>query len=168
MPGFWIYHGSENTNVTQASECARISLNNFWNPWLSLDIPECAWFTSIWVNMIKSVWMNFVLHAPILTPCLLKSVVTYFYTVYSLKENEVTILFSCRDFKRLKIFTSKISSLLFPLDVESWELWIWIYHSRVLGLPTAELITHPLVFLSSIQGRIQNPVLKYAERTSVG
>ena len=30
MPRFWIYHGSQYTGVTQASECAWISLDNSW------------------------------------------------------------------------------------------------------------------------------------------
>ena len=30
IPGFWIYHSSEHTGVTQASECAVISLDTSW------------------------------------------------------------------------------------------------------------------------------------------
>ena len=59
-------------------------------------------YTSICVNMAKSVCLNFVLHAPIVIPCLLKSVVAYFNNVYSFKKREVTILFYCRDFKFLQ------------------------------------------------------------------
>ena len=91
--------------------------------WICLYIPE---YTRLCVNMAKYVWLNLVLHALIVTPCLVKNVVTYFNKVYSFKEHEVTILLSCRDFKRLKTFTGKISSFLFSLGVDDWELWISI------------------------------------------
>ena len=50
-------------------------------------------YTSNCVNMAKSVWMNFDFHAPIVKPCLLECVITYFNKIYSLKEHEVTIYF---------------------------------------------------------------------------
>ena len=43
------------------------------------------------MNRPKSAWMAFALHVPIVIPCLLESVVTYF-KVYCLKEHEAVFL----------------------------------------------------------------------------
>ena len=55
LPGFWIYQGSEYVRIIQGSEYA----------WLCLNVWIC-------VNMPKSIWMAFVLHCPIVIPCLLQ------------------------------------------------------------------------------------------------
>ena len=125
--------------------------------WICLNMPE---YSSISMNIAEYVLMNFFLQGLIVTSWVLERLVTCFNKVCSLKEHEVTILYFCRDSKRIKIFTSKISNLLFPLGVEDWELWIWIYYRNIWGLPPKELIARPLVCVTSIQGRI----LKYAER----
>ena len=62
-------------------------------------IYEYAWIYQHICEFAKSVWMNFILIAPIGTPCLHKSVVTYFNKVYSLKEHKVTILISGKYFR---------------------------------------------------------------------
>ena len=132
MKGFWICQGSEYTRVLNIPKLhGLLNVPEYpliipENAWLSLNMLSILEHTSICANMAKSVWLNY-----LETPCLLKSLLTYFNKVYSFKEHEVTILFSCRDFKRLKIITSKISSLLFSLSVEGCELWMWIYHSRM-------------------------------------
>ena len=71
--GFWICQGSEHVRVTQVSEYARICLN--MSGWICLDMFEYA---GICVNMPKSAWIAFVLYFPIVIPCLLEGVNTYF------------------------------------------------------------------------------------------
>ena len=99
-PGFWIYQGSEYASgsefirVTQGSEYAWICLIMFG--WICLDMPEYA---GICVNMPKSAWIAFVLYFPIVIPCLLEGVVTYF-NVFTKLEVLVWMkmrLFSWRD-----------------------------------------------------------------------
>ena len=54
--------------------------------------------------------MAFVLHVPIVTPCLRERVVSYFNEVYGLQKHEEAAFFYWRDFKRLRIkITTKVS-----------------------------------------------------------
>lgn len=69
---FWIWQGFEYTRITQDPGRAWIMLHYVL---ICLNMPECAW---ICVNMPKSARVVSVLHVPIVTPCLLKRVVTYF------------------------------------------------------------------------------------------
>ena len=96
--------------------------------WICLNMPK---YVGICVNMSKYAWVAFVIHVPILIPCLLERVVTYFNEIYSLKENEVVFLnrqyfiFSVVAGNiwfifcfRLNIFTGRISNLLLPFGAE--------------------------------------------------
>ena len=91
---FWICQGSEYVRVTQDSEYTWICL--IMSRWICLDMSEYA---GIWVNMPKSAWIAFVLYFPIVIPCLLKGVNTYF-NVFTKLEVLVWMkmrLFSWRD-----------------------------------------------------------------------
>ena len=126
MLGFWIYQGSEYTWFTQASECAWTSLENSW---VGLIISEYAW---IYLNISAYVWISLNLSELIffyMTP--LQDIFYLNVWLLVLTKFIVTILLFCRDCKRLRIFVNKISSLLFPLGVEGWEPWIWLYYSRI-------------------------------------
>ena len=57
--------------------------------WICQDMLDYA-RTS--VNMSKSAWMAFLLHVPIVIPCLLEYAFTYFREVYSLNEHETVKL----------------------------------------------------------------------------
>ena len=60
--------GSEYARISQASECVRIIPEYvLWSLNMSAHAGIC-------VNMPKSVWMAFVLHFPIVIPCLLERV----------------------------------------------------------------------------------------------
>ena len=119
IPGFWIYLGnqypdpvfwknqdSEYTRFTQGPKYARIIpeyswlyLNmpqtGFWicqvytGSWLCLNMPKYA---GICLSMPKSARMTFALHDPIVIPCLLEWVVTYFNEAYSLKEHNAVFV----------------------------------------------------------------------------
>ena len=120
MTGSWIYQGSDYTIILNISgsrickgfEYVRVlnipRLHRLLNvPEYPLIIPENAWLS---LNISEYAWIYQHMHEilsympPIVTPCLLKSVVTYFNKVYSFKKHEVTILFSCRDFKFFQFF----------------------------------------------------------------
>ena len=45
-------------------------------------------YARVSANMPESAWVAFVLYVPIVIPCLLEYVFTYFNRVYSLKEHE--------------------------------------------------------------------------------
>ena len=102
---FWICQGSEYVRVTQDSEYTWICL--IMSRWICLDMFE---YPGIWVNMPKSAWIAFVLYFPIVVPCLLEGMVTYFNVLTSL---EVLVwikmrLFSWREtiwFSGCKYFT---------------------------------------------------------------
>ena len=106
-PGFWIYQGSE---YASGYEFARVlntrlvlNLPGFWicqgytgfwiclimSGWICLDMSEYA---GICVNMPKSAWIAFVLYIPIVIPCLLEGVVTYFNVITKL---EVLVWWGC-------------------------------------------------------------------------
>ena len=113
-PGFWIYQGSE---YASGYEFARVlntrlvlNLPGFWicqgytgfwiclimSGWICLDMSEYA---GIWVNVPKFAWIAFVLYIPIVIPCLLEGVITYF-NVFTKLEVLVWMkmrLFSWRD-----------------------------------------------------------------------
>ena len=90
-PGFWIYQVSEYASGYARVLNRRLVLNlpgfwicqgytGFWiylimSRWICLGMCEYA---GICVNMPKSAWMAFVLYFPIVMPCLLEGVVTYF------------------------------------------------------------------------------------------
>ena len=65
---------------------------------------------------------------PIVTPCLLKSVITYFNKVYSFKKHEVTILFSWRDFNFFQFFYNLRSTNEPCFEIrwkkERWQIWM--------------------------------------------
>ena len=101
-PGFWIYQGSDMRLV--------LNLPGFWicqgytgfwiclimSGWICLDMSEYA---GIWVNVPKFAWIAFVLYIPIVIPCLLEGVITYF-NVFTKLEVLVWMkmrLFSWRD-----------------------------------------------------------------------
>ena len=107
-PRFWISQVSEYTKVLNT----RLVLNlpgfwicqghtGFWiylimSGWICLGMSEYA---AIGVNMPKSAWIAFVLYFPIVIPCLLEGVVTYF-NVFTKLEVLVWMkmrLFSWRD-----------------------------------------------------------------------
>ena len=73
LQGFWIYQGSEYVRVTEDSGYAWIY--QIISGWICLDMSAYA---RICVNMPKSAWMGFVLYFPIVIPCLLQYVETYF------------------------------------------------------------------------------------------
>ena len=88
LPGFWI------VRVMQSFEYAWICL--IMSGWICLGMSEYA---GICTNVPKSAWIAFVLYFPIVIPCLLEGVVTYF-NVYTKLEVLVwmkTRLFSWRD-----------------------------------------------------------------------
>ena len=137
MPRFWICFcfsicpGSECIRVKQFSEYAWICLT--MSGWICLYMSELA---GIWVNIPKSSWMVFVLYLPIVIPCLLENVVTYF-NIYTKLDVLVwmkiklffwrhTVWFSsCNYFIFLFCFwlnvsTSKISKLQVPLEIEGY------------------------------------------------
>ena len=107
--------------------------------WMCLNMPEYA---GIYVNIPKSTWMSFVLHAPIVIPCLLGYL---FRRIFNLKEHEAVFLkrqnlmFSIVAGSnwfvfcfRLKIFLSRILKSFLPSRVQGTgtlgrELWILIY-----------------------------------------
>ena len=104
-PGFWIYQvseyasGSEFASVLNMSGLHRV-LNMpeclIMSGWICLEMSEYA---GICVNKPKSASIAFVLYSPIVIPCLLEGVVTYFYVFTKL---EVLVwmkmrLFSWRD-----------------------------------------------------------------------
>ena len=60
---FWVCPGSEYSWIYLTDS------------WICLIM---ARYATIFVNMPKSAWMTFVLPFPIVTPCLLESVITYF------------------------------------------------------------------------------------------
>ena len=62
-------------------------------------IPGYADYTRTYMNMPKYAWIAFVLHVPIVIPCLLECVLSYF-----LEEAKFGLLFGFR----LNVFTSKI------------------------------------------------------------
>ena len=47
-----------------------------------LNMPE---YEGVWANMAKSVFKAFVLHVPVVIPCEIQRVVTYFNEVYKLR-----------------------------------------------------------------------------------
>ena len=47
-----------------------------------LNMPE---YEGIWTNMAKSTYKAFVLHVPVVIPCELKRVITYYNEVYNLR-----------------------------------------------------------------------------------
>ena len=71
---FWICQDSEYVRVTQGSEYAWIYCL-IMSGWICLDMSEYA---NICVNVPKSAWMAFVLYFPVVIPCLLERVATYF------------------------------------------------------------------------------------------
>ena len=123
------------------------SVWSFYNSmicWICLNIlnmPDYAWicltmdkYTGICVNIPKSPWMSFVLHFPIVIPCLLELlVVTYFFFNVCtkleglwgcfLEETKFNFLYSswkyliCFSFQ-IKYFTSNITNLLLLLRAE--------------------------------------------------
>ena len=110
--------------------------------WICLNISEYA---GLYVNILKSAWISFVLHTPIVILCLLERVITYFNEYFSLKGDEAVFLkrqkliFSIVAgsilfvfWFRPNIFRSKILNSLLPLGPEgtgTWgrDLWILIY-----------------------------------------
>ena len=135
MSGFWIYQGHEYASgseyarvlnmlgLTQGFEYASICL--IMSGWICLDMSEYA---GIWVNMPKSAWIAFVLYFPIVIPCLLEGMVTYFnvftklevlvWMKMRLKFDLVVVSVLFGFYFRLNISTSKISNLLLPLGIE--------------------------------------------------
>ena len=67
-------------------------------------------YTKICVNMPKSTKMAFFLHVPILIPCLVECVVTYFNEVYNLKEHRGCF------FEQTKLDFGSWKYLFFVLD----------------------------------------------------
>ena len=105
-PGFWISHGSEYVRVTQGSEYAWICL--IMSDWICLDLSKYA---VICTNMPKSAWVAFVLYFPIVIPCLLERVVTYF-NVYT--KLEVLV------WKKMRLFSWRHT-----IWFNSWMYFIW-------------------------------------------
>ena len=82
--GFGIYQnpecafGSEHARALNMSGLQRVlnmSEYTWLSDWICLDLSEYA---TICANMPKSAWMTIALYFPIVIPCLLESVVTYF------------------------------------------------------------------------------------------
>ena len=48
-----------------------------------LNMPE---YEGIWTNMAKSTYKAFVLHVPVVIPCELERVITYYNEVYNLRD----------------------------------------------------------------------------------
>ena len=74
LPNFWINQGSEyvrSNRVLNMPKYAWLCLAE----WTCMDMSEYA---DICVNMPKSSWMAFALYFPIVIPCLLERVLTYF------------------------------------------------------------------------------------------
>ena len=140
IPGFSIYQNSKYTRVLNGlwfSICKGSEYGSFTqSPRYAWIIPECALiclnmreYVRICVNMPKSAWSVSVFHVPIVIPCLIENVVTYFNEVCSLKEHETVeetkIDFFYSSWKylicfcfRLYTFTGKISNLLLPFGAE--------------------------------------------------
>ena len=109
---FWISQCSEYTTVLSMSGF-RIYLN-IPDSWICLIM---ARYAAIFVNMPKSAWMTFVLHFPIVTPCLLESVITCFDVYCFLEETKFDFFLSSFNiwfvsWFKLSIFINKISTLL--------------------------------------------------------
>ena len=89
---FWIFQSSEYVRVTQGFAWICLIMSG----WICLDMSEYA---GICVNMPKSAWITFLLYFPIVIPCPLEGVVTYF-NVFTRLEVLVWMkmrLFSWRD-----------------------------------------------------------------------
>ena len=107
IPQLTIYQGSEDAGFTQVSECAGISLHNFW---ICIIMSEYACIfmnipAFLWICLTLSEWL--LSYIPLLKPSNLKAllfierVVTCFNEIYSFKEHEMTVLCSCRDFNKI-------------------------------------------------------------------
>ena len=116
---FWVCQGSGYTRVIQGSGCAWIILKYPEYSWVCLNMPEHA---GICVDMPKSAWMTFVLHLPVVIPCLKEP-----EAVFLKKQNlYFSIAAECIWFVfyfRLIIFTRKISNLLLSLGAEDLDCW---------------------------------------------
>ena len=139
MQGFWTYQSSE---YASGSEDARVlNMSGLTGFWICLNMSDY-----VWLNMPGYVWMAFVLYFPIVIPCLLERVLTYFnaYTKLEVLVLRKMMLFLVGDTKidffysscnfigfcfRLNIFT-KISNLLLPLGAErggGCESWYTLF-----------------------------------------
>ena len=79
MPGLWIYHSV--LNIPLVFNMARFWIYQAYTAfWICLIMPGYVWIS---MNMRKSCWMAFVLRFPILIPCLLKRLITYFIAYFN-------------------------------------------------------------------------------------
>ena len=88
-------------------------------PWIIPVFRDYVWtclnvhkYTRNCVNMPKSFRKAFIVHIPVVKPCLRQQVITYFNEVYGLKKQEETIFFTWRDFKKWKFFLRLIQGCI--------------------------------------------------------
>ena len=107
---FWIYQDFQYAGVTWDSDYASVCQNNFWT---SLSMAKYAWMC---LNLPK--WLLF--YFPIIIPCLLERMVTYF-NIYILTRS-----YSLRDYGNLPLVSFFFAVQLFYVNSRPDRLWFFL------------------------------------------